>query len=77
MTANIQVLLRGGEYPLTAPVTFDGLDSGTNGYDVIYAAYPGEQPVLHGGHHVTGLDGGGRRASIEPTWAGCDSGSCM
>jgi Concanavalin A-like lectin/glucanases superfamily/Chitobiase/beta-hexosaminidase C-terminal domain/Right handed beta helix region len=54
MSSPIRVYLRGGEYFLTAPVTFDRLDSGTNGYDVIYAGYPGEQPVLHGGQRVSG-----------------------
>ncbi|MDF2921820.1 MAG: hypothetical protein K0R57_734 [Paenibacillaceae bacterium] len=35
-------------------LTFDQRDSGKNGYDVIYKAYPGEKPVISGGRQVEG-----------------------
>lgn len=54
MTGNIAVVLRGGEYRLPATLTFDSLDSGTNGFSVIYRAYPGERPILTGGQKITG-----------------------
>ncbi len=67
MTSDVKVVLRGGEYNLSSTLVFDQLDSGTNGHDVIYTAYPGERPVLHGGQHVTGwtaLGGGLYKASV-------------
>ena len=67
MTNHIQVFLRGGEYSLASTIVFDELDSGTNGWNIIYSAYPGERPVLHGGQHVTGwtaVGGGIFRAQV-------------
>ncbi len=60
--ADITVLLRGGVYRLDAPLTFGPPDSGKNGGRVIYAAAPGETPVISGGVPVTGWeqDSGGR-----------------
>ncbi len=53
MTGDIVVYLRGGTYPLTAPFTLEESatvhDSGSNGFNIIYKAYPGETPVLSGG----------------------------
>lgn len=54
MTGDIYVYLRGGKYALSDKVTFTAADSGTNGYNVIYAAYPGETPVITGEYRVTG-----------------------
>ena len=54
MTNDITVFLRGGEYPLSSTVVFDQGDSGTNGFSVIYRAYPGEQPILTGAQRITG-----------------------
>lgn len=54
MTGDIVVYFRGGQYPFTGPVNFDPADSGTNGYNVSYQAYPGEVPVFNGGTKVTG-----------------------
>ena len=60
MTADIHVYLRGGRYPLTSTAVFDLQDSGSNGFSVIYKAYPGEQPRLSGGTLLTGWsDAGG------------------
>jgi hypothetical protein len=54
MTGDINVYLRGGTYPVSSTIGFTSADSGTNGHRVVYAAYPGEKPVLDGGVQVTG-----------------------
>ncbi|MFB6850241.1 RICIN domain-containing protein [Streptomyces sp. NPDC056373] len=54
MTGDINVYLRGGRYPVSSTIGFTSADSGTNGHRVVYAAYPGEKPVLDGGVPVTG-----------------------
>ncbi|RSM65512.1 carbohydrate-binding protein [Actinoplanes sp. ATCC 53533] len=54
MTGDIQVFLRGGNYPVAGTIEFGPGDSGTNGYRVVYAAYPNETPVLEAGVQVTG-----------------------
>ncbi|MEU3891564.1 RICIN domain-containing protein [Streptomyces sp. NPDC029041] len=54
MTGDINVYLRGGTYPVSSTIGFTSADSGTNGHRVVYAAYPGEKPVLEGGVQVTG-----------------------
>ncbi|MDG4785310.1 RICIN domain-containing protein [Micromonospora sp. WMMD1102] len=54
MTGDIQVYLRGGNYPVSSTIEFGAGDSGSNGYRVTYAGYPGETPVLDGGVRVTG-----------------------
>jgi len=50
----VQVLVRSGVYHVTEAVTFGPEDSGTAEAPVSYEAYPGEQPVLHGGRVVEG-----------------------
>lgn len=58
MTGDIIVYLRGGTYALTAPFQLQENaqvhDSGSNGFNIIYQAYPGETPVISGGIVVTG-----------------------
>jgi len=54
MTGDINVFLRGGTYPVSSTIDFGSGDSGTNGFRVIYAAFPNETPVLEGGVQVTG-----------------------
>lgn len=54
MHADIDVLLEGGTYDLTGPLSFGPQDSGTNGYTVTYGAAPGAHPVLSGAVAVTG-----------------------
>ncbi|WP_430379733.1 RICIN domain-containing protein [Streptomyces sp. B1-3] len=54
MSDDIVVNLRGGTYPLTAPISFGTSDSGTNGHTVVYQAYNGETPVVSGGKSITG-----------------------
>lgn len=50
----ITVLIRGGVYYLSAPITFTPEDSGTRSAPVVYAAYPGEKPVISGGVRLSG-----------------------
>ena len=61
MTGDIQVLLRGGKYYLSSPLTLTESDSGFAGHDVYWQNYPGETPEIVGGTPVTGwtLDTGG------------------
>ncbi|MBN2440927.1 MAG: hypothetical protein JXJ04_06265, partial [Spirochaetales bacterium] len=54
MSGDIYVILRGGTYNVSGPITFEPRDSGSNGYKIYYEAYPGEVPVLNGGTLVTG-----------------------
>jgi hypothetical protein len=48
------VLVRGGTYVLSEALRFGPEDSGTKEHPVIYAAYPGEKPVLSGGRAIAG-----------------------
>jgi hypothetical protein len=54
MTGNIDVILRGGTYTLANTLKLDQLDSGTDGFQVIWQAYPNEHPILSGGETITG-----------------------
>ncbi|MGQ4434399.1 RICIN domain-containing protein [Streptomyces sp. SAS_260] len=54
MNGDINVFLRGGTYPVSATINFTSADSGTNGHQIVYAAFPGEKPVLDGGVQVSG-----------------------
>jgi len=51
---DIDVLLANGTYRLSAPLTFDASDSGTNGHNVVWEAAPGAHPVISGGTQITG-----------------------
>ncbi|PIM66888.1 hypothetical protein CTU88_38235 [Streptomyces sp. JV178] len=55
MAADIDVYLRGGTYRLSQAFALGASDSGRNGFKVVYAAYPGEKPLLSGGTKVTGF----------------------
>jgi len=54
MTGDVVVYLRGGRHARTAPFDLTDADSGSNGFKVIYRAYPGETPIMDGGKAVTG-----------------------
>lgn len=54
MPGDILVYVRDGIYELERPLVFQAHDSGQNGYRVIYMAYPGEHPVVTGGHRISG-----------------------
>jgi hypothetical protein len=53
MADDITVFI-GGEYHLDRPIEFGPEDSGTNGFNIVYTAAPGEHPVLSGGLRVSG-----------------------
>ena len=50
----VAVLVRGGTYPMAAPLQLSGGDSGTALCPITYAAYPGEKPILSGGRTIAG-----------------------
>ena len=54
MSGNIDVDLLGGNYRLADTFKLGPQDSGENGYDVVYQAAPGQQPVITGAKQVTG-----------------------
>ena len=54
MRKDIVVNLKGGTYSLSQPLRLTAADSGSNGYDVVYRAVPGEMPVISGGKRLTG-----------------------
>jgi hypothetical protein len=52
--AEVMVLVRAGTYVLKETLVFGPADSGTREHRIIYAAYPGEKPVLSSGRPITG-----------------------
>lgn len=48
----VTVYLEGGAYYLREPVVFTAADSGTAGAPVVYAAAPGQSPVISGGRRL-------------------------
>ncbi len=54
MQQNIAVILRGGTYVLDESFVLTQLDSGKNGYEIIYTAYNDETPILSGGKNISG-----------------------
>ncbi|HUB09584.1 MAG TPA: right-handed parallel beta-helix repeat-containing protein [Myxococcales bacterium] len=56
----LAVVLRGGTYFLSQALSFTSTDSGADGGEVIWEAYPGERPIVSGATPVTGWfnDGG-------------------
>ena len=50
----IEVLIKGGVYPLRETVVFSLEDSGSEGAPIVYKAFPGEEPVFTGGVPITG-----------------------
>jgi len=53
MTDDITVFIA-GEHHLDGPLELVPEDSGTNGFNVVYTAAPGEHPVLSGANRVSG-----------------------
>ena len=49
-----KVMIRGGNYFLSAPVSFTSDDSGTSTTPITYENYPCETPVISGGKKITG-----------------------
>jgi len=54
LTEPVRIVLRGGTYPLDAAWTVRPEDSGTAASPTVFAAAPGEAPVLSGGVAVAG-----------------------
>ncbi len=54
LTGPVNVLFRSGMYPVTESVVFGPEDSGSEDSPIVYAAYPGEKPVISGGREITG-----------------------
>jgi len=50
----VEVVLRGGTYHLYEPFVLQAEDSGTPTAPVVYAAFPGEKPILSGGRVLKG-----------------------
>lgn len=54
MQESVTIWVRGGVYSLTEEVMFGAGDSGKNGHNIIWRAYPNEIPVFSGGLQITG-----------------------
>ncbi len=54
MSGDIIIWLHDGRYELSQTFTLTAADSGLNGFDVAYRAYPGATPVLSGGIEIGG-----------------------
>ena len=48
----VTILVRGGTYFLSEPLSFEPDDSGTKTSPIVYAAYPDEMPVISGGRSI-------------------------
>jgi hypothetical protein len=64
----VTVLVRGGDYPLSKPITFTRADSGTAEAPVTYAAYGDERPVFSGGRAIGGRAIGGWTEGKDGLW---------
>ncbi|MGB2824044.1 MAG: right-handed parallel beta-helix repeat-containing protein [Phycisphaerae bacterium] len=60
----VKVLIRGGRYFLTEPLTLTAEDSGTRAAPIVYAAAAGEKVVLSGGRPVRGWRTPGKDSAI-------------
>ena len=56
MTSDIIIYLREGVYSLDSTFTLTNLDSGSNGYNVIYKSYNNENAVISGGKRLNGWE---------------------
>lgn len=54
MTQDIIVHIEGGAYNLDSTLQFNNLDSGNNGYFVIYQGLPTNKPILSSGKNIMG-----------------------
>ena len=51
---DVTVMLEGGTYTLSSPLTFTAADSGRSGHPVRWTAAPGATPIVSGGNTVKG-----------------------
>jgi hypothetical protein len=56
MNEDLVVCLGGGRYELSQTFTLTGMDSGSNGFKVIYRPLTGATPVLSGGQRITNFE---------------------
>ncbi|MGI2293652.1 Ig-like domain-containing protein [Paenibacillus sp. GXUN7292] len=56
MEGDITINLLGGKYIRTSTLTLTNEDSGTNGFNIIYRAMPGQQVIFDGGQELDDLD---------------------
>ncbi len=54
LTQPVTIFVRGGRYQLDETLVFGPADSGTVQCAITYKAFPGEVPVVSGGHVITG-----------------------
>jgi hypothetical protein len=54
LSGNLTVVLAGGYYRLSSPLTLTAADSGSGGYNVVWTAAPGARPVITGSVQITG-----------------------
>ncbi|MBM4042689.1 MAG: right-handed parallel beta-helix repeat-containing protein [Planctomycetes bacterium] len=60
------IYVRGGPHFLGEPLVLGPQDSGTERGPVVYAAYPGEKPVLSGGRRIAGWECGLQAVAHNP-----------
>lgn len=53
-SGNVVVMLKGGTYSATTPITFGEAESGQNGNTITYKAASGETAIISGGTAITG-----------------------
>ena len=53
-SGDVTVFLAAGTYRLAQPLALGPQDSGTNGHNLVFAAEPGEHPIVSGAVRVTG-----------------------
>jgi hypothetical protein len=52
----VEIIVRGGVYPVAETFTLEACDSGAADSPIVYRAFPGEKPVFSGGVAVRGLN---------------------
>lgn len=72
MTGDIIVYLRGGEYVLQKAVEFEYEDSGENGYNIRYMAYPGEKSIVTTGKTIDDWECVDEEKNIYKAYVGLD-----
>ena len=70
LTSDLHVYLRAGVHVLSEPLLFLPVDSGSNGFSVVYRNYEedAEAPVLSGGLHLSGWKKVEPRPAGSPLW---------
>ncbi len=72
MKNDIYVYLMSGTFNIEKTIEFESVDSGSNGYNVIYKAYKNSKPVISGGKEIKDwkFDSKNNRyfANITPNW---------